>query len=38
MDTNFWSAFNRLKQLYISNASNGSKTGTSQANPDSGKN
>jgi uncharacterized membrane protein (UPF0182 family) len=38
MDTNFWSAFNRLKQMYISNASNGNKTGTSQAIIEPGKN
>ncbi len=38
MDTNFWSAFNRLKQMYISNAADGNKTGTSKAATESGKN
>lgn len=30
MDTNFWSAFNRLKQMFIESAADGNKTGTSQ--------
>lgn len=38
MDTTFWSAFNRLKQMYISNAADGNKTGTSKAAAESGKN
>ncbi|NOT10674.1 MAG: UPF0182 family protein [Methylococcaceae bacterium] len=29
MDTNFWSAFNRLKQMFIKNAADGNKSGTS---------
>lgn len=31
MDTNFWSAFNRLKQIYIKNAAESHGTGTSMA-------
>ncbi len=31
MDTNFWSAFNRLKQIYIKNAADSDGTGTSKA-------
>ncbi len=31
MDTNFWSAFNRLKQIYIKNAEESGNTGTSKA-------
>jgi uncharacterized protein len=34
MDTNFRSAFNRLKQMFIKSASNGDKTGTSKENAD----
>lgn len=32
MDTNFWSAFNRLKQMFIKSPSDENKTGTSKAN------
>ena len=38
MDTNFWSAFNRLKQMYISNAADGNKTGMAKAATEPGKN
>ncbi|MGZ8919082.1 MAG: UPF0182 family protein, partial [Methylobacter sp.] len=31
MDNNFWSAFNRLKQIYIKNAADSNGTGTSKA-------
>jgi hypothetical protein len=31
MDTNFWSAFNRLKQIYIKNAEESGGTGTSRS-------
>jgi len=31
MDTNFWSAFNRLKQMFIKSAADGNKTGTANA-------
>ena len=32
MDTNFWSAFNRLKQIYIKTAADRRGTGTSEQN------
>lgn len=37
MDTNFWSAFNRLKQMFIKSAVDGNKTGTSSATIEPGK-
>ncbi len=38
MDTNFWSAFNRLKQMFINSASDVNKTGTTKENAVPGKN
>jgi uncharacterized protein len=37
MDTNFASAFNRLKQMFIKSSDDGGKTGTSKATAGTGK-